>query len=403
MEKLPVNPIDKNELPKTEQSVEKFLSSEQEKNIREVFKLNPELNNAIYENLGFIKELPSKVKLIHRFAHIYDIIYDNKKIGNFELPLDLEGSSVLIGDIEINEKYRGKGLGIETYKSAINLSPKPIESLLASPEANRVWESLVRQGIAEKTENGYKTIKKIITPEQEKQAQEIYYKYLYTIFPESKIKDIVWHGTTDKQEVINNGFDEKRKSKEYDYSHGAIFATSSIEDAETAGTSKGKYDVVPLIINVKNLGVSREGKINKENIDNLPFSSEDEINKIIKRNEENWNKLGWKYKILPNNILQLTKPQEFKHHGIWNGNNDLVLDLSYNNGFIGQLKEADINILKSSGLDGIIAVDEYDLFGKQKVGNKSWYVVFESKNIHILGSKDDIEKFKEFVSKNESK
>ncbi len=168
-----------------------------------------------------------------------------------------------------------------------------------------------------------------ITESQKQQAEMLYSKYIESIFPDSKIKDIVWHGTTDKQEVINNSFDEKRKSKEYDYSHGAIFATSSIEDAETAGTGKGKYDVIPLVINVKNLGISREGRIDKENTDNLPFSFEDEINKTIQENKENWNKLGWKYKILPNNILQLTKPQEFKHHGIWNENNDLVLDLSY--------------------------------------------------------------------------
>ena len=233
-------------------------------------------------------------------------------------------------------------------------------------------------------------------------TREQYSEYLDTIFPDSKIKDIVWHGTTNKQEVLNNNLDEKRKSKEYNYSHGAIFATSSIEDAKTAGTGKGKYDIVPLIINIKNLGISREGKINKENIDNLPFNSEEEINKIIEKSKENWNKLNWKYKILPNNILQLIKPQEYKHHGVWNENNNLVLDLSYNAGFIGQLKEADIDILKNSGLDGIVAIDEHDLFGKQKVGNKSWYVVFESKNICVLGSERDIEKFKEFA-KNENK
>jgi hypothetical protein len=288
-------------------------------------------------------------------------------------------------------------LGVETYKAAINLSPKPIESLLASPEANRVWESLVKQKLAIKTEDGYKTIKPSINSQQEQQAKEIYSQYLETIFPESKVKDIIWHGSTNRQEVIGNHFDEKRKSKEYDYSHGAIFGTSSIQDAETAGTGKGKYDVIPLLINVKNLGISREDKINKENIDNLPFGSEDEINKTIQENKENWNKSGWKYEILPNNILQLTKPQEFKHHGIWNENNDLILDLSYNAGFIGQLKEVDIDILKNSGLDGVIAVDEHDLFGKQKVGDKSWYVIFDSKNIHVLGSKSDIEKFKEFI------
>jgi len=387
-----INKTSKNEkLPSKEDNLNHL------KNIEEVFELNPELASAVYETLGFDKKLSSKVQLIHKFAHVYNIMYGDKKIGNFELPLDLEGSSVLIGDVEIDEEYRGKGFGVETYKAAINLSPKPIESLIASPEANRVWESLVRQGIAEKTEDGYKTTKLSIALEQEQRAKEIYSEYLDTIFPESKIKDIIWHGTTNKKEVLDKNFDEKCNSKQYDYSHGAIFATSSIEDAETAGTGRGKYDVISLIVNIKNLGVSREGKIDKDKTDNLPFNSEKEINEIIKQSKENWENGGWKYKILSNNILQLIKPQEFKHHGIWNEKNELILDLSHNAGFIGQLREQDIELLKNSGLDGIIAVDENDSFGKQKVGDKSWYVIFESKNIHILGSKDDIDKFKEFI------
>lgn len=412
MEKLPVNPIDKNELLKTEQSVEQFSFTEQEKNIQEVFKISPKLKEIAYKRLGIENDIEIQIinqRIDNSNGNIYtslNVYYKGDKIIDTEHEVktkslfklcSLKDGTTFVSAVLLPEKLRGQGLYSKILQETANVTNQKIKNSATvfenssendysiSPSAEKVWNKLGNE----------------IIPNYE--AERLYQKYLETIFPKSKIKNIVWHGTTDKQEVINNGFNEKRKSKEYDYSHGAIFATSSIQDAETAGTSKGKYDVVPLIINVKNLGVSREGKINKENIDNLPFSSEDEINKIIQQNEENWNKLGWKYKILPNNILQLTKPQEFKYHGIWNENNDLVLDLSYNNGFIGQLKEADINILKSSGLDGIIAVDEHDLFGKQKVGNKSWYVVFESKNIHILGSKDDIEKFKEFVSENENK
>lgn len=159
-----------------------------------IFEQNPELINIISNSLIW-KNITSKVQLKNRFAHIYDIILNNEKIGKIELPLDLEWDTTSIGDIEIYENYRWKWLGIETYKAAMLLSPKPIESLLASQDANRVRESLVKQGLAEKTEFGYKT-KKIINNFEKQTFKEIYAEYLTTIFPESKIRNIAYHGTS---------------------------------------------------------------------------------------------------------------------------------------------------------------------------------------------------------------
>ena len=42
-----------------------------------------------------------------------------------------------------------------------------------------------------------------ITPEQKQQAQQLYSQYLDTIFPDSKVKDIVYHGTLDKIESFD--------------------------------------------------------------------------------------------------------------------------------------------------------------------------------------------------------
>ena len=56
-------------------------------------------------------------------------------------------------------EYRGKGLGVLTYKTLIETLDKPLETFMATPEANYVWESLVKQGLARKTENGYISIK----------------------------------------------------------------------------------------------------------------------------------------------------------------------------------------------------------------------------------------------------
>ena len=101
----------------------------------------------------------SLVNLTHKFAHIYNIKYNGEIIGSIELPDDLDGDTISIGDVSIKDEYRGKLLGVETYKAAILMFEKPIESFMATDEAKRVWDSLVRQGLAKKTEYGYISIK----------------------------------------------------------------------------------------------------------------------------------------------------------------------------------------------------------------------------------------------------
>lgn len=114
-----------------------------------------------------VKPVTSKVSLVNAFSHVYDIMYKGEKIGKMDLPLDLEGNTVSIGDIEINPEFRGKGLGVEAYKAAMLLSDRPIESSIASDEANRVWDSLVRQGYAKKNpEGGYITVKPEVTSKE---------------------------------------------------------------------------------------------------------------------------------------------------------------------------------------------------------------------------------------------
>ena len=158
-----------------------------------VFEQNSELGEIAY-SLIKKKNITSKVCLKNSYSHVYDIIFDNIIIGRLELPLDLDGDSVMIWDIVIDEEYRNKKLGLEAYKAAILLSPKPILSFLASPEANRVRESLVRQGFAEKMEWGYTTN----TKHDILYAKQLYSEYLDTIFLESQMRDIVYHNSDDE-------------------------------------------------------------------------------------------------------------------------------------------------------------------------------------------------------------
>lgn len=98
------------------------------------------------------------VSIEQEFAHRYAIMHDGKKIGEVEIPTDLDGDSYAISDIHLKDEYKGRGLGVATYKALIEKFDKPIEAFGRSDEATNVWESLIRQGWAEKTEDGYKSI-----------------------------------------------------------------------------------------------------------------------------------------------------------------------------------------------------------------------------------------------------
>lgn len=302
-----------------------------------VFEQNPELVNTVYEALGFNNKLLSKVQLVHKFAHRYDIVYDGKRIGNFELPLDLDGTSVLIGDVEIDAEYRGKGFGVEAYKAAIDLSPKPIESLLASPEANRVWESLVKQKLAVKNEDGYKTIKPSITPQQEQQVKEIYSKYLDTIFPDSKFKDILYHGSPNINiEKFLSPQDELYVKHENTTtgSTGVYFADSLDEAKRYTSWNEGENGkVYPVVLDIQKF-----------------FTVADKILDGING--------GFSKSIL------------------WN------------------IQKGMLDTLKSNDIDAFVA-------GEHMIKTEGFkeVVILNTNKIHILGSKQDIEKFKEFVSK----
>lgn len=103
-------------------------------------------------------ETDNKVTLSKKFADTYNIIYNGKTIGTIDIPSDLEGDTISIGDVNIKSEFRGKGLGVETYKAAIKIAKKPLESFMATPEATRVWNSLIKQGLAKKTDTGFITI-----------------------------------------------------------------------------------------------------------------------------------------------------------------------------------------------------------------------------------------------------
>jgi hypothetical protein len=300
--------------------------------VSELFESNPELANAIYEALGF-NNLKSKVTLSKKFADTYNIVFNGETIGTIDIPSDLEGDTISIGDVNIKPEFRGRGLGVETYKAAMAIAEKPLESFMATDEANRVWNSLIKQGLAKKTDTGFVTVIPQITPQQKQQAQQQYSQYLDTIFPDSKVKDIVYHGSKSKIDKVS--LEETRKSQLLKYPDlptvDAFFVTPSKITAKAMTSEKAVINSA--IINSKNPLKVTTSLVKENNISTLAGT-----------------------------ILFTNSPE-----------------------MISKYKK--------------LGYDSFD--SSSNAANE--YVVFEPEQIHILGSKQDIEGFKESVDSNSGK
>jgi hypothetical protein len=83
-------------------------------------------------------------------AKSYDIFYENKKIG--KVAFFDTGKNIVLKGIELNESERNKGLGKAFYKwlnSKANLKGGVLysDNIQISKDANRVWESLNKEGL----------------------------------------------------------------------------------------------------------------------------------------------------------------------------------------------------------------------------------------------------------------
>jgi len=95
-----------------------------------------------------------------------------------------------------------------------------------------------------------------ITPQQKQQAQQQYSQYLDTIFPESKVKDIVYHGTKGKK------FDKFISSETGEFGRGVYFGNyqTALENTDKLDdftlepiTGFDKNKIIPAVINTQNI------------------------------------------------------------------------------------------------------------------------------------------------------
>ena len=195
------------------------------------------------------------------------------------------------------------------------LENEPVEPVFAPSQDKSFEPKEIKSGVKELF-NSNSELSSIGTPQQ-------YSQYLNTIFPDSQVKDIVYHGSPNKFDNFKKGL---------------------------------------------------EGNYVKNRVLNTFFFSED---------KDRASKYGGDNTILYSVLLNSKNPyvQVFENPPVGFDN---VTD---------QLIEKDFEELKNKNYDSWIGKDTL---------NDQDYVVFEPKQIHILGTDNDIEGFKKFVNSNKS-
>jgi|GEM_PF-1514944 len=372
MEKPLVNPVNKVELPKAEQSVEHFSLSEQEKNIQEVFKLCPELKQIACDNLGIendediVIELGrnkentlGKVQNINvKYKGEIIIDSDNSESNKLYLVTKEDGTSY-VGDIFLPTELQGKGFGIKILqKVSDTLDTKITPTYLStggftSDNAKKMWEKVGNE----------------ISPNHE--AEKLYKKYLETIFPESKEKDIVYHGTASREKIEDFNFSKSNFAN-------AVFFTKDYNFAKSFAFEEGIRDglVQEQILNIRTT---------------FDFSNEshiEELRPIIKELVQEGYKSENTGITFRNNLesinigekeVQNPSVDDFVDHYIW------------------RLKNGSWRIVETDRIIDHIS-KKYDSILVAEKGIQN-IAVFSTEQIHVLGSKSDIEKFKEFTKK----
>ena len=309
------------------------LQTQQEPEVKpgvsELFDSNPELANAVYEALGFNDnnfELKENKEAFGKEPHpegatTYDIFSNDRKIGKIAL---FDSKNPMIKGLNLNEPERNKGLGKAlykwlNYKAILKGGKLYADQEFISPDAQRVWESLNKEGLVDLTGNSPK-----FNDKQKQQVQQQYSQYLDSIFPDSQVKDIVYHGTDAQFEKFDKSLIGKESIKTGEL--GIFFS----DDKEVIEQSFSPKRIVSSILNIR-----------------IP------------------NKLDWQTYM--DNILD--SPEK----------------------------------INKKGYDAIIGEKtEEPLFNQRDKSSEfagNSFIVFEPEQIHILGNKQDIQGFKEFVSK----
>jgi GNAT superfamily N-acetyltransferase len=172
--------------------------------VQELFESNPELANAVYEALGLINTSEIQLDGPKFNPDNYEAISYSVKInGEYAgvVSVDKDGyisSSIGMAGVELEKEFQGKGYGTKVYIALAEQLAKEGKTLKSeafgkediNKSANRVWKSLLNKGYAVDKGSYFE-----IQLKNKQQALQLYSQYLDSVFPDSKVKDIVYHGS----------------------------------------------------------------------------------------------------------------------------------------------------------------------------------------------------------------
>lgn len=346
---------------------------------------------------NIIPEYNSSKNVTHTMEHlsIFESNNDDKKFNTSRLIDFLNG----ITNIEKSE--------VITDTEDITM-----DDLLALDKSNTPHIAKIREGKEEVIKEGIPEIfienselSNIGTPQQ-------YFQYLDTIFPDSKVKEIVYHTTPNKFEKFDKNFLQKgignttegigfyfsnRKGSYLEYKDIVNIQNEITKDNEAKELSinnleKYKSELEAYLKNILGLEL---------NLDDKEFINDNELPLKVYEDYNTYKKVADNYFNLKNSLEAQGINKSMNEDSISYEENilsrvedseanllNVILNIKTPKIFKERQSLKDNNTLKNN--DGTITI-----IGKDDIQ----YVVFEPEQIHILGSKQDIEGFKNFVKK----
>ena len=335
--------------------------------VAELFESNPELANAVYEALGLINTSEIQLDGPKFNPDNYEAISYSVKInGEYAgvVSVDKDGyisSSIGMAGVELEKEFQGKGYGTKVYIALAEQLAKEGKTLKSeafgkediNKSANRVWKSLLDKGYAVDKGSYFE-----IQLKNKQQAQQQYSAYLDSIFPDSQVKDIVYHGTKYRAKLYNGK---------------PLIWFDDINDKEAYFIYENSYDIKNKI------------KLSYEEYEKLPQHKFEKFKKKEHRYAGGDTFLGTGiYFTTSKEDANRSYNREGLYSAIINVKNPYTENKGYSNSRSGKGSQE----LIDKGYDAVT----------EKINNGQEYNVFEPEQIHILGSKQDIEGFREFVN-----
>ena len=341
--------------------------------VEELFNENPELANQVYEVLGFKTVYQGYNVLDSRDINYYTI--DKKEATDYgknirTVVVDIK-SNLLDGTS--NEYYNLVNQDQKLTNKRFDLLDNTKEGLI---KQEQFFKFLKKQGYNGLDFTKYSDSQYVITfsnleitPQQKQQALQLYSQYLDTIFPDSKVKDIVYHSTDatfdkfKKQDIklLNPNIDEglyfSKNPNYYDKKINTYSVILNLKNFET-------FDHDDFIKALDASGIRK--KESKENIDGFITLKHAVDDFYFSKQDFYFNNDS--YLESYENVENVTRIEYTK-------NGELITKNEFDTAYS--------NLLESLKPKLVFAT------------------VFEPEQTHILGSKPDIEGFKEFVEKPE--